>query len=69
MQRMSSSITKTLLVLAPQCIDDTFEIIDIPHIAPGVHEVTSDSGIGVYIYGYGFDESYAWGAPAQAKQL
>lgn len=29
-------------------------------ITPGAHTVTSDSGVGVYIYGYGWYESYAW---------
>ena len=44
-----------------QPIDGQWEVVNIPHIAPSVHEVTnSDSGVGVYIYGYGFDESYAW---------
>jgi hypothetical protein len=29
-------------------------------IKPGAHTVSSDSGVGVYIYGYGWYESYAW---------
>jgi hypothetical protein len=47
-----------------ECVDDTFEIFTIPNIAIGVHTVTSDSGVGVYLYGYGFDESYAWSTPS-----
>ncbi len=42
-------------------IDSAWEIFDMPHVAPAVHTITgSDSGIGVYCYGYGFNESYAW---------
>ena len=45
-----------------QSIDGEWEVVNIPHIAPGVHTVTnSDSGVGVHVYGYGFNESYAWG--------
>ncbi|HET6512290.1 MAG TPA: choice-of-anchor D domain-containing protein [Candidatus Kapabacteria bacterium] len=29
-------------------------------ILPGSHTIESDSGVGVYIYGYGWYESYAW---------
>jgi IgGFc binding protein len=43
-----------------QCLDDTFAIFNVQKIAPGIHTVTSDSGVGVYLYGYGNDESYAW---------
>ena len=54
-----------------QCVDDTFEIFNIPKIAPGAHRVEnrykamnhgqpSHGGVGAYIYGYGYDESYAW---------
>ncbi len=32
----------------------------ISQVAPGKHEVISDSGVGVYIYGYGTFDSYAW---------
>ncbi len=47
-----------------QPIDDTFEVFTIPHVAPGVHVVTGDSsGVGVYTYGYGHDEAYAWSGP------
>ncbi len=44
-----------------QLIDDTFMVFTVPHISPGTHVVTGDSaGVGVTIYGYGLDESYAW---------
>jgi hypothetical protein len=32
----------------------------IATIQPGRHEIISDSGVGVYIYGYGSYDSYAW---------
>jgi len=41
-------------------IDDTFEVTRMAAIKAGAHIVRSDSACGVYIYGYGFDESYAW---------
>lgn len=41
-------------------IDGNYEIFIVPHIVPAAHTVTSDSGCGVYIYGYGYDESYMW---------
>ncbi|MDP4200281.1 MAG: hypothetical protein Q8902_12020, partial [Bacteroidota bacterium] len=41
-------------------IDGIFEGYRAGNVAPGGHVITSDSGVGVYIYGYGFDESYAW---------
>jgi len=44
-----------------QHIDDTFDVFTVPNIQPGAHVVTGDSaGVGVSIYGYGYDESYAW---------
>ena len=47
-----------------QCIDSNWDIITISGIAPGEHTIFgSDSGVGVYFYGYGYDESYAWSAP------
>ncbi len=58
---------KGILGLGAQPIDDTFEVFNVPHIAPGTHTVVQDTtkdptaaGVGVYIYGYGYDESYAW---------
>jgi hypothetical protein len=51
---------KTISSLISQVIDDTFKIFLIPHIIPGAHLITSDSGVGVTIYGYGYDETYAW---------
>jgi hypothetical protein len=41
-------------------IDGKYEIYRVGNLTPSAHEVKSDSGVGVYIYGYGFDESYAW---------
>ncbi len=37
-----------------------YTAFQISNVLPGTHEVKSDSGIGVYIYGYGTNESYAW---------
>ncbi len=54
---------KSILGHGASCLDDTFEIFNIPGIAPGAHIVQgpdSGEGVGVYIYGYGYDESYAW---------
>ncbi|HZK75353.1 MAG TPA: hypothetical protein VFD13_00445 [Candidatus Kapabacteria bacterium] len=51
----------SMLAYTHQQIDDTFEVFTVPHIAPGAHIVSGDdSGVGVYVYGYGNDESYAW---------
>lgn len=41
-------------------IDGQYDIYRISNLTPAAHECISDSGVGVYIYGYGFDESYAW---------
>jgi hypothetical protein len=58
---------KGILGLGAQPIDGTFEIFNVPHIAPGAHTAVQDTnydpraaGIGLYLYGYGYDESYAW---------
>ncbi len=32
----------------------------IASLSPGKHEIVSDSGVGVYVYGYGNYDSYAW---------
>jgi hypothetical protein len=51
-----------------QCADPNWDIVTIPQIAPGAHTISGDdSGIGVWIYGYGYDESYAWSGPSQCK--
>ncbi len=55
---------KDITGYSAECVDDTFEIVTIPNISNGVHTVTGDSGVGVYVYGYGNDESYAWSTPA-----
>ena len=47
--------------LTSESVDDTFEVFTKNNIAPGAHILTGDdSGVGVYIYGYGYDESYGW---------
>ncbi len=55
-----------ILGLGAEPIDDTFEVF-IVNIGPGTHTVVQDTtrdpnaaGAGLYIYGYGSDESYAW---------
>jgi len=52
-------------------LDGVFSVYNVPRIAPGTHTVVQDllkdstaQGVGVYMYGYGFDESYAWASPA-----
>ncbi len=54
---------KLILSIPSQCVDGIFDIRTIPHIEPGTHVIQSDSTVGVYDYGYGFDESYAWSSP------
>jgi hypothetical protein len=49
----------------PITIDGVYEVYRIDKINgvkldPGTHIVKSDSAIGVYVYGYGWFESYAW---------
>ncbi len=52
---------KKVTGIPSQCIDGSWEIFTITGIAPGTHTIYgSDSGVGCYIYGYGYDESYAW---------
>jgi len=41
-------------------IDGKYEVYRVNGVTPGAHTVISDSGVGVYIYGYGAYESYAW---------
>lgn len=39
-------------------------------VVAGAHTVTSDWGVGVYCYGYGYDESYSWaGSIGNASKL
>ncbi len=61
---------KSILGHGASCLDDTFEVFNIPGIAPGGHIVQgpdTGAGVGVYLYGYGYDESYAWTTPSQCK--
>ena len=37
-----------------------YDAFRISSIQPGTHTVVSDSGVGVYVYGYGNYDSYAW---------
>jgi hypothetical protein len=41
-------------------------IYSASNLSPGSHFVSSDSGVGVSIYGYGWYESYAWPGPMGA---
>lgn len=41
----------------------SWEAFRIEKIGIGKHSITSDSGISVYAYGYGNDDSYAWSVP------
>ena len=55
---------KKISGIPSQCIDGIWEIFTITGISPGAHTIYgSDSGVGLYLYGYGFDESYAWSSP------
>ncbi len=59
---------KTIDSFPKYCIDSNWEMFLIPYIAPSVDSITGDdSGVGVWIYGYGYDETYAWSAPSQCK--
>ncbi len=44
-------------------IDNIYTGYRVPNVKPGGHTLTSDSGAWAYIYGYGWDESYAWPGP------
>ncbi len=41
-------------------IDADYSVYRISGVKAGAHTVTSDSNVSAYVYGYGFDESYAW---------
>ena len=43
-------------------VDANYSVFRFGGLKPGAYEVRSDSGVGIYSYGYGYDESYAWGA-------
>ncbi len=44
-----------------------WEGIRIPGVKDGTHIVLSDTGVGVYIYGYSVDDSYAWAGALGVK--
>jgi len=57
-------------------IDGIFSAYIVPKIAPGVHTVYQDlvrcptaKGVGIYLYGYGYDETYAWGTPVKCATI
>lgn len=41
-------------------VDNKYKVYRFRSVSPGTHVVESDSGVGVYIYGYGSYDSYAW---------
>jgi hypothetical protein len=45
----------------------TYRIQYDPGKGEGTHIVSSDTGVGVYIYGYGTDDSYAWSGALGTK--
>ena len=45
-------------------IDSVYDIYTMPHIQPGAHSVVADSGVSVDVYGFGEDESMAYGTSA-----
>lgn len=46
-----------------------WEAFRIEKVLPGRHKIVSDSGVGVYIYGYGPDDSYAWAGALGTKTI
>jgi hypothetical protein len=46
-----------------------WEALRIEKVLPGRHKIVSDSGVGVYIYGYGPDDSYAWAGALGTKTV
>jgi hypothetical protein len=40
--------------------NSNYTAFKVESMQPGTHKVKSDSGVGVYIYGYGKEDSYAW---------
>lgn len=46
-----------------------WEAFRIEKVTPGRHKIVSDSGVGVYIYGYGQDDSYAWAGALGTKTI
>lgn len=47
--------------LTKESVDDTFDVFTKSNIQAGAHVIDGDdSGVGVYVYGYGWDESYGW---------
>lgn len=72
MQVRDESLTrfdgKRITAYPKECLDSNWEVFRIDSITGGSHSITGDdSGVGVWVYGYGFDESYAWSSPSQCK--
>lgn len=51
----------------PNTIWEAIRLTYSPGIGEGTHIVASDTGVGVYIYGYGVDDSYAWAGALGTK--
>jgi hypothetical protein len=51
---------KSILSFPHSCLNDTFEMYVAPHLTPGAHSVSSDSGCSVYVYGYGAYKTWSW---------
>jgi IgGFc binding protein len=59
---------KSIATYSKQCLDSNWDMVLIPKFASGSHTITGDdSGINVWVYGHGVDETYAWAGPAQCK--
>jgi len=43
-----------------QIPNSNYTAFRLSNVKPGTHNVLSDSGVGVYVYGYGTYDSYAW---------
>ena len=68
MRRKRSFNGKGITKYSKHCLDSNWDIFTLDYIVPDTNTITGDdSGVGVWIYGYGFDESYAWSGPAQCK--
>lgn len=54
------NIKKIERIPIPNTTMEAIRLTYLPNQGEGTHIVSSDTGVGVYIYGYGTDDSYAW---------
>jgi len=58
---------KSITAYTRKPVDTQYYIYRITGLKPGSHRVVSDSLCAAYVYGYGYDESYAWPGPLGVK--